>query len=342
MRYTKLGQSDIFISRIAAGGVLRGSEKDFIRGLHLAFDHGVNAVDTAPIYGCGASEAAVGKAIATHRKRIVVMTKVGIRWDDDRGRPLWTTQDARGAERLLRLNSSPKSLELEVERSLGRLGVERIDLLQIHQHDPDTPLDAVMETLERLAQAGKVRAIGVSNFPVALASEASKYLGRVPLAAVQSEYSLLSRKAENDYFPAARANRWGVLVCRALAQGALARQAGPVPTDSRRFAPEFAWSNRAKIVRALEQTTAPIARRHNATLGQIALAWVLRRNEVASVITAASTERQAFENATAIEINLDAEEHTELTKTFQALNIDQQANTSLFAKAERLLRRVVG
>src|SRR5689334_22182199 len=125
MRYRRLGQSDIFISRISAGGVLRGPENELIRTLHLAFDHGITAVDTAPIYGCGASELAVGKAIAGHRNRIVVMTKAGVRWDDDRGRPLWTTRDSLGKEKLLRLNSRPSSLELEVERSLSRLGVER-------------------------------------------------------------------------------------------------------------------------------------------------------------------------------------------------------------------------
>src|SRR5262245_23670870 len=143
MRYRRLGATDMFISRIIAGGALRRSEHDLIRALRLGLDHGVNAIDTAPMYGCGASEIAVGKAVAEHRHHVLVMTKAGVRWDDPRGRALWTTKDEHGRERMLRLNSRPSSLFLEVERSLSRLRIERIDVLNLNQYDPDTPLDEV-------------------------------------------------------------------------------------------------------------------------------------------------------------------------------------------------------
>src|SRR5205085_925087 len=142
-----------------AGGVVRGDEREFMRSLHLLFDHGVNAVDTAPMYGCGASELAVGNAIAAHRHRIVVMTKCGVRWDDPRGRALWTIKDEHGKERVLHRNSRPSSLRVEVDRSLSRLGVERIDVLQVHVRDPDTPLEDTMGALAELHAEGKIRAV---------------------------------------------------------------------------------------------------------------------------------------------------------------------------------------
>src|SRR5262245_27388347 len=156
MKYRRLGRSDIFISRVCAGGVVRGDERAFIRALHLSFDHGVNAVDTAPMYGCGASEVAVGKALAAYRHRIFVMTKCGVRWDDPHGRALWTIKDEQGKERVMHRNSRPDSLRIEVDRSLSRLGVEHIDVLQVHVRDPDTPLEDTMGTLAELHREGKI------------------------------------------------------------------------------------------------------------------------------------------------------------------------------------------
>jgi methylglyoxal reductase len=336
MRRRRLGASDISISRITIGAYLRGPEKDLIRAMHLAFDHGVNAVDTAPMYGCGASELAVGKALAGHRHRVVVMTKAGIRWDDPRGRPLWTIEDPVAGRVQLRLNSRPSSLILEVERSLSRLGVDRIDVLHIHQYDPDTPLDEVMGTLVELHRQGKIRAVGLSKFPRALAEKAAKYLGGVPLAAVQGEYSLIAREAERELF----SGRWGLLAYRVLGQGALGRAARPVPGDSRRWAPEFALGNRSKISKAIETVLAPIARRHHATIAQVAIAWVLAHDEVTSAIVGASGERQTLENVTALEVQLTESEIATLGDTFARAQIDSGASTALLGRAERFLRRV--
>jgi aryl-alcohol dehydrogenase-like predicted oxidoreductase len=342
MRYRRLGSSDIFISRITAGGVLRGPESEFIRGLHLAFDHGVTAVDTAPIYGCGASESAVGKAIADHRHRIVVITKAGIRWDDPRGRALQTIKDENGRERVLRLNSRPSSLELEVDRSLMRLGVERIDVLNIHQHDPDTPLEDVMGTLAKLHEDGKIRAVGLSNFPSDLVEKATKYLGRVPLASVQADYSLIARSAETEWFPLSRSNRFSLFATRVLAQGALGSRNRAVPQDARAFASEFAFTNRAKIARAVEEVIVPIAARHKATIAQVAIAWVLEHEEITSAIIGASTERQSLENVTAIDVQLASEEVIQLADKFARAGIDLDASRSIVSRAERLIRRALG
>jgi methylglyoxal reductase len=339
MRYRRLGTSDIFISRIIAGGVLRGPESEFIHALHLLFDHGVTAVDTAPIYGCGASETAVGKAIAQHRNRILVSTKAGVRWDDPRGRALHTVKDQSGQDRVLRLNSRPNSLELEVERSLIRLGVERIDVLNIHQYDPDTPLEEVMGALVKLHDEGKIRAVGLSNFPASLAEKAATYLGHVPLAAVQVDYSLIARAAEEDWFPLSRAKRFGLFATRVLAQGALGRKNRPVPQDVRAFAAEFAYGNRAKIARAVEEVIAPIAERHRATIAQVAIAWTLAHEEITSAIVGASTERQALENVTAVEVQLSSEEVIELAERFARAGINLTATHSLVSRAERFIRR---
>jgi aryl-alcohol dehydrogenase-like predicted oxidoreductase len=158
---------------------------------------------------------------------------------------------------------------------------------------------------------------------------------------VQNEYSLLSRNIEREHFPACRLNRRGALVCRVLAEGALAVHKRAIPSDNRRWSSEFAFTNRSKIDRLLNTVVRPIAERHRATIAQVAIAWVLAHEEVTSAIIGASTARQALENVSATDVELTETEIALLGDAFTAAKIDPHASRSLFARAERYLRGVV-
>src|SRR5688572_31566392 len=164
VQYRRLGKSDLQISPIVFGAMALGGksanhdEETRVRTMQAAFDRGINAIDTAPLYEFGQSERIVGRALKGRRDRIVVMTKVGLRWDDDFGDVLFEFFDD-GRRRAVRKNSRPDSIRLEVDRSLERLGIDTIDLVQVHHPDPRTPIAETMGALLELRRAGKVRHI---------------------------------------------------------------------------------------------------------------------------------------------------------------------------------------
>ena len=200
MQTRRLGHSDLSVPPVifgawAIGGWYWGGTDDSaaISAIHASIDAGVTAIDTAPVYGFGHSESVVGCAIADRRDRVQILTKVGLRWDSTEGSHFFDD----GGQTVHR-NLRPASIHAEVEASLRRLGVDEIDLLQCHWPDPSFPVEATMEALASLVRAGKVRAVGVSNFDVALLTRARAALGSVPLASTQPRYSLMDRAIESD------------------------------------------------------------------------------------------------------------------------------------------------
>jgi aryl-alcohol dehydrogenase-like predicted oxidoreductase len=197
---------------------------------------------------------ALGQAIADRRDRVQILTKVGLRWDDSHGQPLFEFVDAAGNKQAVRKDGRPHSLREEVQRSLRRLGVETIDLLQLHHPDRLTPLDDTLEALRVLQRSGGVRAIGLSN--VTSADLRQAVAGRhPPVVSVQQEYSLLNRTVEADLLPAATAAGVGLLAYSPLARGVLAgRQLGnrPPPGDWRRTTSYFQPSTLDQVNAALE------------------------------------------------------------------------------------------
>jgi methylglyoxal reductase len=342
----RLGASSVSISRVIHGcmGFGPASEAEIIRTMHAAFDAGVTSFDTAPLYGFGASEEALGKAIADRRDRVQLLTKAGLRWDSEHGRVLFAMPDGR----VVRKDSRPASLREEVERSLRRLRVEVIDLLQIHHPDPDTPLADSLGALAELVRAGKVRAVGVSNVSVAQAEAAVAALGACPLASLQLEYNLLQRGIERDLLPWARARNVAVLAYSPLAQGVLAGRmlggAAP-PADWRSGVPYFSPANLALVNPALARTAQPLAQAHGVGLGTLSLAWLLAQPGLSAVIAGARTPAHARDSAAAASVTLADDEQARLGAAFPGIDLSPPrpalADRAL-GKVQSVLKRLLG
>lgn len=330
-RLRRLGLSDLELPAVtfgayAIGGTKWGGvdERAARAALLASFEHGAAAVDTAPVYGFGLSERLVGAALKEFRSSgVVVMTKVGLRWDDPRGAFGFRGDGPDGAKLNVRRNSRPDSIRAEVEASLGRLGVERIDLVQIHALDPTTPIPEAMGALAELRSEGKIGAIGVSNYTVAQIAEADEALGDVPLASTQTLFHLLDRGAENDVLPMARSKDIGFLGYSPLAQGLLTGKVTAdrefAKGDSRAGRPLFLPLNRRRVIECLRAHVEPIAKDHGVTLAQVVIAWTAAQAGVTSALVGARDPRQAKENADASRLRLSQEELSAIDAGFGEL-----------------------
>jgi aryl-alcohol dehydrogenase-like predicted oxidoreductase len=323
MQPRRLGASDVMVSPVifgawALGGWMWGGadEDESIAAIRAAIDHGVTTIDTAAIYGQGYGEEVVGKAIKGLRGRVQVATKGGRRWDSAEGSNPWATQDRHGRDILVRSNSRPESLFEECEQSLRRLGVDVIDLYQIHWPDSTTPIDETMHALIKLKEQGKIRAIGVSNFNLDWLRRAS---AAGPVASLQPPYSLIQRKIEAGLLPFCREHNIGVIVYSPLERGLLTGAVGPdrqfPPGDHRANHPSFTVENRRRVLSALDQIR-PIAERHGASLAQVVINWTIHEPGITAAIVGARTADQAAHNAGALKFALTPDEQAEVRRVF--------------------------
>jgi aryl-alcohol dehydrogenase-like predicted oxidoreductase len=256
------------------------------RVVRAALDAGVTLFDTADIYGGTQSEVLLGRALGERRREAVVATKFGMRVDDAR----------RGAH--------PDYVRRACEDSLRRLGTDVIDLYQLHEPDPSVPIADTLGALDRLVTEGKVREVGCSNFSVAQLREAAAVRTRAHFVSVQNEYSLLQRAPEHDGVLAecARAGL-AFLPYFPLADGLLTgkyRRGRPLPEGARlsagtgRAAERLADANLARVERL-----AAVAEARGHSLLELAVAWLLARPAVASVIAGATRPEQVVANAAA-------------------------------------------
>lgn len=327
----RLGRSDVELPTVtfgayAIGGTKWGGvdERSAKAALLASFENGAAAVDTAPVYGFGLSERLVGAALKEFRSSAVtVMTKVGLRWDDPRGAFGFRGIGSDGRKLTVRRNSRPDSIRAEVEASLGRLGLERIDLVQVHALDPTTPISDTMGALAELRAMGKIGAIGVSNYTAAQIVEAEEALGDVPLASTQTLFHLLDRGAEKEVLPLVQAKEIGFLCYSPLAQGLLTGKVTAdrqfAKGDSRAGRPSFAPENRRRVIECLETHVEPIAMGHGATLTQVVIAWTASQAGVTSALVGARDPGQAKENADAAGLRLAPEEITAIDRGFAEL-----------------------
>ncbi len=342
--HRRLGRSDLSIPVITFGAMTLGGRKDDdarrIATIRAAIEAGTSAIDTAPLYEFGHSEELVGRAIRDRRDRVQLLTKVGLRWDDDRGELLFRARGANGEAREVRRNSRPESVRAEVERSLKRLDVDTIDLVQVHHRDRDTPIAETMGALLRLRSEGKLAEIGVSNYTAQEMAEADTALGDVPLASVQCPYNLVLREIEADVLPAAREASIGLLCYSPLEKSLLAGrllQGGLAAGDSRAGHWSFHPRNARLVNGVLSRVVTPIARRHEATLAQIALAWLLAQPGVTSVVVGASSDEQVASNARAGSLELSVDEVDEIRAAFESIRLDPNVGPS---RAQRAVRRI--
>ncbi len=326
MQYRKLGKSDLQVPVVsfgawAIGGWMWGGSDDdeAIRAIHCAIDHGVNCIDTAPIYGMGHSEEVVGKAIAGKRDEVIIATKCCLRWDKAEGEHFFDTKDNEGNSRSVYRNLRKDSIIWECEQSLRRLNVDVIDLLQCHWPDATTPLEETMEGLTQLQAEGKIRAIGVSNFTVDMIETCLKH-GTV--VSEQSKYNALERDLENEIIPCCVKNDIGILAYCPIAQGLLT---GKITVDRefkqgdhRKNSPLYSQKNRRNVLEMLEKVQ-PIADAYSITLGQLFIAWLNAQPGMASALVGARNEAQVMENAAAGDIQLREDELKTIRELVEAV-----------------------
>jgi aryl-alcohol dehydrogenase-like predicted oxidoreductase len=297
MRYRQLGSSDLQVSEISLGSWLTyggGVEREQAEAcVAKAFEVGINFIDTANVYARGAAESFLGEVLAGRpRDSYVLGTKL-----------FWPMNGDRGL--------SSKQVFKQLDLSLLRLKTEYVDLYQCHRYDYDTPLDETMEALTEVVRQGKVRYLGFSEWaPDRI--QASLDLPNVEkFVSSQPQYSILWREPEDEVFSLCAANGISQIVWSPLAQGALTGKYQPgesPPAGTRAASRDMGWSmDRYRDDDVLEavQGLVPIADGLGISTAQLALAWVLRREELASAITGASRPEQVEENAAASGIVLD-------------------------------------
>lgn len=306
MQYKELGKTGMQFPVVsfgawAIGGWLWGGPDDdnAIKAIHAALDAGITCIDTAPTYGMGHSEELVGKALKGKREGVLIATKCGIRWDREEGQKRMETTMNDGTPCTIYGNGRPDSIREECENSLKRLQVDTIDLYQVHWPDPTWPLDDTMATLLDLQSAGKIRAIGVSNFDTDMIA-LCQTKGRVD--SVQPRYNALQRDPEESLLPYCLEHQIGVLAYSPIAQGLLTGKVTMERTfpegDIRNKNPLFNSDNRQKVLDMLGRVE-PVAKDHDLTLGQLFTAWLIHQPAVTTALVGARTPEQVAENAKA-------------------------------------------
>jgi aryl-alcohol dehydrogenase-like predicted oxidoreductase len=335
----------------ALGGGYWGAqdEAEAVLALQVAIDEGMDAIDTAPVYGFGRSEELVGAALRARPGKAKVLGKVGLAWDarlDARDPRLAGTKSQRapdGREIAIVRDGRPAAIRACVEGSLRRLGVERLDLAQIHARDPHTPLADTLGEMVELRRIGMIAEIGVSNFDARGIDEARAILGSTPLAGHQLQYSLLARDAERELLPQGERGETGTLVYAALDQGLLTGKVRAervfAPGEGRGRRRSFQATNRARVNRVLDEVVAPVAARHGATIAQVVLAWTIAQPGVTCVLAGARDRVQARENAAAGRLRLGTDELHAIRSAFEALRLAPGPGAGLRTWLKYLLGR---
>ena len=298
MLYRRLGSSDLNVSEISLGSWLTYgggvSNKQAEACVNKAFEVGINFIDTANVYGGGAAEEFLGEVLTRRpRDSYILATKLYYSVNGDRG-------------------LSREQVFKQIDLSLGRLRTDYVDLYQCHRYDQETPLEETMEALTEVVRQGKARYLGFSEWT---ADQIRAALALVPgvekFVSSQPQYSLLYRVPEREVIPLCKDNGISQIVWSPLAQGALTGKYKPgeePAAGTRAASQQMGWamdSYRDDEVLERVQRLAPIAEGLGVTMAQLALAWVLREDNVAAAIVGASRPEQVEENAGASGISLD-------------------------------------
>src|SRR5918995_130754 len=300
MRYRQLGDSDLRVSEISLGSWLTyagGVEHEHTEACtRRAFDEGINFFDTANVYGTGAAEEAWGEILADYeREDYILATKVFF--------PM--SEQDRGLSRA--------QIEKQLDDSLKRLQTDYVDLYQCHRFDTETPIEETMEALTDAVESGKVRYLGFSEWTPEQIEAALAVEGAAKFVSSQPQYNMIWRCPEAEVFPLCDQIGISQIVWSPLGQGVLTgkyKPGEPHPEDSRAASDEMGWAMErymADEVLTAVQRLDPIAAAAGLTMPQMALAWVLRRSELASAIVGASRPEQVTANASASGIELSDE-----------------------------------
>ena len=313
MRYHLLGQTGLYVSELCLGTMTYGGAKgiwESIGGLQqeavneqvkYAFEAGVNFIDTANVYSLGKSETLLGQALQTlglPREQLVVATKSTGSMDE--------TPNGRGQSR--------NHIFHQVDASLKRLQLDYIDLYQIHAFDPLTPFEESLSALNDVVRAGKVRYIGLCNlaaWQIMKALSTSEQRGFAKFVSVQAYYTIAGRDLEREIVPLLQDQKLGLMVWSPLAGGLLSGKFSAAddkgPAGARRTTFDFPPVNKERVFKCVDAMR-PLAQQRQVSVAQIALAWILSRPFVSSVIIGAKTMDQLRDNVAASRVELGADE----------------------------------
>jgi len=311
MRKTFFGRTGLEISEIALGGgttggiLINANEATRWAALQRVVAAGINWIDTAAVYGLGHSEEVVGRAVKSSSHKPYIFTKCSRLWNPDG---------------TIFSSLRPESLAAELEGSLRRLGVETIDLYQIHWPDPDEEIEAAWEAMVRFREQGKVRWIGVSNYSV----EQMKRIQKIaPITSLQPPYSMLRRAIETEILPFTLANNIGVINYSPMLSGMLtgkmtAERAVSLPAnDWRRKNIEFSEPRLSRNMRLVELLR-EIGSAHSVTPGVVAVAWTLHHPAITAAIVGGRSGKQVEETAAALDFRLSQDEYERIVAFLDA------------------------
>jgi aryl-alcohol dehydrogenase-like predicted oxidoreductase len=303
----QLGNSDMHLTAVGLGAWAMGGpnyqfgwgsqeDTDSIDAIHKAVELGLNWIDTAAIYGLGHSEEVVGAALKTlPGPRPYVFTKCSMRWNE---------------KREIYRSLTAQSVRSEIEQSLKRLGIETIDLYQIHWPDPDDEIEAGWTEIQKLKEEGKIRFAGVSNFSVAQMQRAQAI---APITSLQPPYSLINRKVQAEILPFCLANGIGVINYSPMVSGLLTGKMNPdrlanmADNDWRKKSPNFNEPKLSKNL-SLAALLGEIGDSHDVQTGVVAIAWTLNNPAVTAAIVGGRNADQVVGTARALDFRLTPEE----------------------------------
>lgn len=298
----KVGSTNVTGKKIGLGTNKVGGHNLFKEELHdedgyavvkEAIDSGITTLDTAYMYGLGRSEEIIGDVIQDYdRSKLVIATKAAQDPDND-----------------LKNNNSPEFLKKSVDDALKRLKTDYIDIFYIHFPDETTPKDEAVKALDELKQAGKIKAIGVSNFSLAQIKEANKD-GLVDI--VEDNYSLLHRDAEKELFPYLKQNNISFVPYFPLASGLLTGKYSAA--DAKKFS-QYNAAQFNDVLGAIDQVR-KIANKYEATVAQVILAWYMKNPDISIVIPGARKPAQVDQNAKALDVELRNSDYHAIDEAF--------------------------
>ena len=308
MEFVQVSGTEIKASRIAlgtwaVGGWMWGGteERMSISTIHAALERGINLIDTAPVYGFGVSEEIVGKAVSEYgkRDRIIIATKVGLEWKDDK----------------VYRNSTKSRIYKEIDDSLRRLQTDYVDIYQIHWPDPLAPIEETAEAMYQLYRQGRIRAIGVSNY----SREQMNLFGKIaPLHTSQPPYNLFEREIEKDLLPYCHKNGITTLLYGALCRGLLSGRMKPdtrfTGDDLRKIDPKFQSLRYKQYLKAVKVLDGFARKNYGKQVIHLAVRWVLDQPGASIALWGARRPEQVEEVDKVMGLSLDAEAKEAINK----------------------------
>ncbi len=306
MELKQLGNTDIYTTPLTYGAWEIGGapfffdlpEKEAVKVIRHSYEAGINAFDTAPVYGFGRSEKIVGKAVKGFRDKIIITTKCGLRWKEEKLNSIYK-------------NGSRQSILHEIDLSLERLKSDYIDVYLVHWPDNDTmaPLGETIETLETIQRAGKIRYYGLSNFNLDQIKEAQQYGA---ISCLQSQYSMLFHEVKEKELPYCGNNGIGFQAYSPLARGLLTDKSPDLLKKSRQRAIQYFIKKTDESKHSKVEKIKEISAKYEIPLASFAIAWTISQPHITTALTGSVNPAHIEEAIKGLQISISDEDCNEI------------------------------